>query len=139
MLEPGSDIPGEHALVLILRQLVVAVGDLEPVARGEEVQVEGVLPVGLVVEAVEDAFVVALVMESCKFGRVQKAAAAGAIHGEEISGPGAAEAEPGAASGGPERSVRGVQVAKNPSRAQAGAREKQGARLVQRQRSGIPG
>src|SRR6202035_5583851 len=47
MLESRSDVPGKHALVLILRQLIVAVGYLEPVARGEEVQVESVPAVGL--------------------------------------------------------------------------------------------
>ncbi|HMC63215.1 MAG TPA: hypothetical protein VKJ01_28730, partial [Candidatus Solibacter sp.] len=68
---------------MILPQLIIAVGDLEPVARGEEVQVESVPAVGLKVKAIEDALVVALVVERGKLGRVQESAAAGAINGNE--------------------------------------------------------
>ena len=59
----GSEAPGQHALVLILAQLVVGIGNLDPVARREQVQVEYVFAVGLIIEAVEDGLVVADVVE----------------------------------------------------------------------------
>ena len=45
--------------MLVLIQPVVGVGNLEPVAGGEQVQVEGVVRAGLVVQAIEDRLVVA--------------------------------------------------------------------------------
>ena len=43
VLVARSDTPGEHAMPLILRQLVVVVGDLDPIARGEEIEMEDVV------------------------------------------------------------------------------------------------
>ena len=53
VLETGSQTPRQHALVLVLAQSVVSIGNLNPVARREQIQVERVLSVGLIVEAVE--------------------------------------------------------------------------------------
>ena len=50
VLVPGRNTPGEHALMLILGQLVVVVGYLKPVPRSEQIQVEDILAIGLIVE-----------------------------------------------------------------------------------------
>src|ERR1019366_7967038 len=97
--------PGGHVLVLILRQLVIVVGDLNPVARGEQVEVQRVLPVGLQVEMIENGFVVADVVEGGELGSVQEAAATGAVNGQEIPRFRAAEADPHGTSNGSERPV----------------------------------
>src|SRR5471032_2445438 len=122
VLEAGGDVPGEHALVLILPQLIIAVGDLEPVARGEEVQVERVAAVGLIVEAIEDAFVVALIVESGKLVRVQETAAAPAVNGDEVPRFRAAKTAPGTPSGRAKRPKGRVPVAKVPHLSEARAR-----------------
>src|ERR1019366_8826167 len=72
VLETGSQAPGQHALVLILAERVVGIGNLDPVARGEQIQVEYVLPVGLIIEAVENGLAVALVVEGCEFRGIQE-------------------------------------------------------------------
>ena len=74
MLVAGRDIPRQYPLFLVLGQLVVAVGDLEPVPRREEIQVNDVLACGLPVEPVEDALVVADIVDGQEFGRIQKMA-----------------------------------------------------------------
>ena len=93
VLEAGRDAPGEDALALILRELVVAVGNLDPVAGGEQVKVEDVALAGLVIEAVKDGLVVAFVVERGELGRVEEAAAAGAVQGKKVAGFGIAETE----------------------------------------------
>ena len=97
VLIAGSDAPGEHALALILRQLVVVVGNLNPVSRGEQVEVKDVFAVGLIVEAIENGLVVAHVVERRELRRIQKAAAANAVDRQEVSELRVAIAEPDAA------------------------------------------
>src|SRR4051794_5154086 len=53
-LEAGRGVPGHYALMLILIQRVVGVGDLYPVSSDEEIQVEDVALIGLIIEAIED-------------------------------------------------------------------------------------
>src|SRR3974390_1453493 len=85
VLEAGSQAPGQYALVLIFSQRIVGVGNLDPVARREQIQVEYVLPIGLIIEAIEDGLAVADVVEGGEFRRIQKAAAAHAFHCQEIT------------------------------------------------------
>ena len=54
-----------------------------------------------------------------EFGRIQKAAAAHAVHRQEIAELRIAEAEPSRSARRAERSVGGVDIAEQPRRAQA--------------------
>src|SRR5215469_1831151 len=78
------DAPGEDPLALVLRKLVVGVGNLDPVARREQIQVEHVLSRGLEVETVKYSLVVSLVVEGGEFRRIQEAAAPDPVHGQEV-------------------------------------------------------
>ena len=60
--------------MLVLRQLIVVVRNLEPVARCKQIQMERIMSVRLIVEAVEDAFVIPLVVEGREFRGIQKVA-----------------------------------------------------------------
>ena len=73
VLIAGSDVEGENFLPLVLLGLVVGVGHLEPIARGQQIEVEGIAGGGLVIEAVEDGLAVADVVNRPELGRVQKA------------------------------------------------------------------
>ena len=114
--------PGEHTLPLILGELVVAVGNLNGVAGGEEVQMENVDAVGLVVEAVEQRLVVAAVVDVDELGGVQETVAAVAVGGQEVAHLGIAESNSHAAGDGGERAVGDIRVAEQASGAQGGAR-----------------
>src|ERR1039457_4191970 len=103
--------------MLILAERVVGIGNLDPVARREQIQVEYVLPVGLIIEAVEDGFAVAYVVEGGEFRRIQEAAAAHAFQCQEVADLGISEAEPRRSARGAERAVGGVDIAKQPRRA----------------------
>src|ERR1035438_1159638 len=89
--------------MLILAQGVVGVRDLDPVTRGEQIQVEYVLPVGLIIEAVENGLAVALVVEGCEFRRIQEPAAAYAFQCQEVADLRISEAEP-------RRTARGTEI-----------------------------
>ena len=89
------DVVGENLLALVLIGLVECVGHLEPVARGQQVEVKSVARGGLPVETVEDGFAVPHVVERTKLRRVEKAPAAQGIGGEEVAKLLAAEAEGG--------------------------------------------
>ena len=78
MLIPGSDHPRHDALFLVLRQLLVGVRNLKPVSRHEQVQVVGILPVGLPVDPVENGRVVAPAVEGGELRGVGEAAAVNA-------------------------------------------------------------
>jgi hypothetical protein len=88
VLITGSDAPAQHALALVLRQLVIIVGDLEPVAGREEIQVEHVLAVGLVIHTVEDGLAVAGVVNVCKLGRVEETLGSDKRHSRSYYGGG---------------------------------------------------
>src|ERR1017187_3590321 len=121
VLETRSQAPGQYALVLILAQSVVGIGNLDPVARREQIQVEYVLPVGLIIEAVEDGFAVAYVVEGGELRGVQEAAAAHAFQRQEIADLGVSEAEADRSTRRAEGAVGVIDIAKQPRRAEAGA------------------
>jgi hypothetical protein len=80
------DAPGEHPLALVLCELlVVVIWNLNPVPRGEQVQVKRVLPGGLIVEMVEDCLVISLVVERGEFGSIQKTAAPDTVDCQEVA------------------------------------------------------
>src|SRR3979490_1608641 len=105
MLVSRGEAPGEHALLLILAQLVVAVWRLQPIARRKQVEVEDILTGGLIIKAVEDRFIISLVVERRKLRGVQKPPAAKAIKGNKIPHFLIAESQGDAAADGPERPV----------------------------------
>ena len=79
VLETGGDAPGENTLMLVLRELIVTVGNLDPVAGGKQVQMQGILPIGLVVEAIEDGLIVTHIVDGLKLRRIQETRAAHAV------------------------------------------------------------
>src|SRR5579884_318872 len=59
-------------LALILRELIVRVRNLEPVACAEQIQMKRILAAGLIIDAVENRLAVSDVVKRLKFGTVQK-------------------------------------------------------------------
>src|SRR5262249_28972389 len=59
VLVARSDAPGEHALPLVLCQLVEAIWNFQRVARAEQIQVERIPAVGLIIQPVEQRLIVA--------------------------------------------------------------------------------
>ena len=100
MLIAGSDVPGEHALALILRQLIVAVGHLKPVPRDEQIDVISVLGPRLPVKAIENRSVVSNVMERQFFGRIQETTGTSSAQENKIPIGRAAESQGRAAAPG---------------------------------------
>ncbi len=84
MLVAGRDIPGHHALLLVLRQLIVIVGHLEPVARQKQIQVERIAPIRLVVDAIEERLRVTDIVYRQELGRIEKMPRAQSIQRNEI-------------------------------------------------------
>ena len=70
MLIAWCNAPGEHALALILQQLIVRIWNLKPVSRREEVQMKDVFAAGLVIKMIEDGLIVSYVMKRRKFGSI---------------------------------------------------------------------
>ena len=58
MLIAGCEVEGGSLLPLVLTQLIVGVGDLEPIARSEDIEMESIPAIGLVVKPVENSSVV---------------------------------------------------------------------------------
>src|SRR5579864_4215021 len=84
MLIAGRDVPGEHALALVLRKLVVTIGNLKPVAGSEQIDVESVARARLPIEAIEDRAVVSDVVDRQWLGGVEKMSGANAIDENKI-------------------------------------------------------
>ncbi len=105
VLIAGSDVVGENFLTLVLIGLVERIGHLEPVTRGQQVEVKRVAGGGLPIEAIEDGLAVSHVVKRTEFGAVEKAPAAQGIGGEEIAELLAAEAEGGFLADGSEGAV----------------------------------
>ena len=73
MLVSGRYVEAVHLLPLILVRLVVCVGNLKPVARREQIQMECIVRAALIVDAIEERFIVANVVHRVKLGAVQEA------------------------------------------------------------------
>src|SRR5579863_2957921 len=102
----------EFALILARGLLIVSIGRLEPGAREEEIQVQTVVLVRLIVEAVEDRFVVPNVVERGKLGWIEVATGAHSIDRNEIAPLFASRAERDALGCRAERAVTGREAAK---------------------------
>ena len=105
VLISGRDVVGENFLALVLIGLVERVGHLEPVARGQQVEVKSVAGGGLPIETVEDGLAVAHVVKRTELGAVEEAPAAQRVGGEEVAELLAAEAEGGFFADGAEGAV----------------------------------
>src|SRR5215470_12561484 len=118
----GGDVERAHELSLVLAQrlLLVGVRDLEEVARKQQVQVQRVFSRRAVVEAVEKARRVALVVQRGEFGRVEETARALEVKGGKITDLRSAVSKGGFGSGGPERAVPRQHTASRFLLAQAG-------------------
>src|SRR5579872_6037913 len=114
-LVAGGDAPGKNALPLVLPKLVVIVGNLDPVARRENVEVQKVVLRRLKIQAVEERFIVAPVVNGLEFGSVQETVAAGGIGGHKVAEPVAAPAQAQSRDASVESSVIGVDAAEGRS------------------------
>ena len=65
---------------------VVGVGRLEPGARIAEIEMDGVGGGELVVDAVEEVLLVALVVDGVELGRIEEAAGVHHVGGDEVAG-----------------------------------------------------
>ena len=81
VLVPFAD---PRAMFLILRQLAETVGHLKPVAHREQIEMHHVEGSGLPIHAIENAFIVADIVDRQELGRVQKPSRSNAIHRNEI-------------------------------------------------------
>src|ERR1022692_4819204 len=72
MLISRRDTPAQHALALILANLVIVIRNLKPVSRREQIQVQDVLAAGLEVHSVKEALAVAGVMDVVELGRIEE-------------------------------------------------------------------
>ena len=54
MLISGGYAKGHDLLALVLPQLVVRIGNLEPIPRGEDIDVKSIPPGRIIVEMIED-------------------------------------------------------------------------------------
>ena len=116
-----GDAPGQHPLTLVLSQLIIRVGDLDPVPGGKKIEVEGVFAVGLEVEAIEDGLIVACVVDGLEFRGVEETVATDPVERGEVAEAGSSEAKGGRASGGTEGAEAGVEAAEDTIGTQAGA------------------
>src|SRR5690242_6613742 len=119
VLVAGSDVPRQHALALILSQLIVIVRNLDPVARREEVQMNRVHLVGLKIEAIEYRLIVAFVVERREFWRIEKSSAARPIERQKVTHLLAAESPGDVAAHGAETSVIAFHTSELPHRSEA--------------------
>src|SRR5580700_9790867 len=99
------DIPRQYALALVLRQLVQVVGNFDPVARGEQIQMKRVLAGGLIIEPIEVGLIVSDVVVGDELRRIEKASAANTVDCQEVAELGVAVSEPEASTGGAEGAV----------------------------------
>src|SRR2546427_10650142 len=86
MLVTRRDIEAQDSLALVLASsyLIVGVGNLEPVSRAKQVQVEHVSRVRLKVKTIENRTAVADVVERPRFRRVEEAAGSRAIQRQKF-------------------------------------------------------
>src|ERR1700704_4365944 len=82
-----SDVVAEDPLPLVLpgRALVVGIGNLEPGAGEEQVQMERIAVLRLVIDAVEDRLVVTHVVKCGKLGRIEIAAGTYGVGCDEVA------------------------------------------------------
>src|ERR1043166_6177440 len=111
VLVARGDVPAQHALLLVLGQLIEAVRHLEPIPRGEQIEMEDVFGTGLPVEAVKDRFIISDVMDRQVFGRIEKMTRAHSVDHDKIPDLGSAEAERNAASPGSKGSPVAIDLA----------------------------
>ena len=116
-----GDAPGQHPLTLVLSQLIIRVGDLDPVPGGKKIEVEGVFAVGLEVEAIEDGLIVACVVDGLEFRGVEETVATDPVERGEVAEAGRAEAKGGRASAGTEGAEAGVEATEDATGPEAGA------------------
>src|ERR1035437_63732 len=122
VLVAGRDVPGKHALALVLRELVQIVGNLNPVSRREQVQVNDVPAGGLIIEAVENGLILSDIVVWNELRRIEKTSAANAVDGQKIADLRVAETEPEASAHSAEGAVAGIDIAEHLAGAEAGAR-----------------
>src|SRR5438477_12345273 len=122
MLVAWRHAPGQHALPLVLRQLVEAVGDLKPITSREEIQVKDILWRRLPVETVKDAAVIAPIVDRKNLRRVEEMTRANSIESDEVSKLRTTDAQTDVPSPGSKRTPLRFDVAKSFGGAQAGAR-----------------
>src|ERR1039457_1415106 len=113
VLVPGSDVPCQHSLMLVLSQLIVVIGYLTPTPRGEQVEVEDILAAGRIVEPIEDGLIVALVVEGSELRGVQKTPGSETVDRHEVSKLRGAIPKSDTSTGRAKRAVGSIDVAKS--------------------------
>src|SRR6185312_9142852 len=109
----GGDIPALDEFTLILAEslLIVSVRSLEPGAGSEQVEVNGILLVRLKVQAIEEGLVIPNIMHGRKFRRIEIAARACGVGGNEVAPFLSAIAESKVFGRGAERTVSKIETA----------------------------
>src|SRR5438874_923200 len=122
MLVTGSDAPSQNSQLLILAELIETVRNLHPIARREEIEMEDIDRRRLPVEVVENALIVADVVNGQKFRCVQKVTGAAGVERGEVSILGPTEPKRGAPAPGSERAPLRIDIPERLRRSQAGPR-----------------
>src|SRR5689334_5778312 len=105
-----SNVPRQDSLVLVLRQLVVVIWNLNPISRCEQVEVKNILAGGLKIKPVEDSLAVADVVKRSEFRRIQKPSTTRSIKRNEVPELCISKAKGNTAASGAEGSIICVDV-----------------------------
>src|SRR5713101_1964515 len=100
MLIARRNIPGQHALPLILRQLVVTIWRLKPVSSSKKIEVYHIICCRLPIESIENAATVTPIVNRKQLRRVEKMARSDSIGDDKVSEFGSAKANRSAAAPG---------------------------------------
>jgi hypothetical protein len=108
----GSSADSRPAVFNVLDvQILEGVGVLKPGAAVVEVKMNGIGGCEAVIDAVEEVFLVALVVEDGEFGRIEKASGVQGVGLDEVAPAFSAIGEIEAAIRGPEGPIGGIDVA----------------------------
>src|SRR5579872_11809 len=123
VLVARRDIPRQDSLPLVLLHclLVKIVWDLNPIPGHEEIEMKRIAAIRQKIQPIEERLVVSYVVIRQKLRRIQKAAAANAVHGEKVSEFRSSPAEAKIASRRSEGAVVGIHVAEESRGPQPGS------------------
>src|SRR5258708_15064637 len=101
--------------MLVLRQLIEVVWNLNPISRSEQVEVKNILAAGLVIKPVEDGLTVTDVVNRTEFRSIQEPSTTGPIECDEVPYFCISEAKRNAAAGGAKSSIVRFNISKRVS------------------------
>src|SRR5258708_1569433 len=105
VLVAGCKIPRQDPLMLVLRQLIEVVWNLNPISRCEQIEVKNILAARLVIKPVEDGLAVTDVVNPSELRGIEKPSTTSPIKRDEVPYFCISEAKRNAAASGAESSI----------------------------------